>query len=93
MKKALKEEFGYSNDMQVPRLEKVVVNMGVGEAVADRKRLDGAVNDMTADHRPEAGRHASQEVDRQLQAARRHADRLSRSRCARTACTSSSTAW
>ena len=48
LKKALKEEFGYSNDMQVPRLEKIVVNMGVGEAVADRKRLDGAVSDMTA---------------------------------------------
>ncbi len=47
LKKTLKEEFGYSNDMQVPRLEKIVVNMGVGEAVADRKRLDGAVSDMT----------------------------------------------
>jgi len=47
VKQSLKQEFGYANDMQVPRLEKIVVNMGVGEAVADRKRLEGAVADMT----------------------------------------------
>lgn len=41
-------QFGYKNVMQVPRLEKIVLNMGVGEAVNDRKILDFAVSDMTA---------------------------------------------
>ena len=44
---ALTEQFGYKNPMQVPRLEKIVLNMGVGEAVADRKKLDAAMGDMT----------------------------------------------
>ena len=45
---ALKKEFGYKNEMEIPRLEKIVLNMGVGEATEDRKALDGAVKDMTA---------------------------------------------
>ena len=45
---ALMEEFGYENRMQAPRLEKIVVNMGVGEAVQDAKKIDGAVSDLTA---------------------------------------------
>lgn len=45
---ALIKELNYENVMQVPRLEKVVVNMGVGTAVQDPKTLDGAVRDMTA---------------------------------------------
>ena len=44
---ALREEFGYANAMQVPRLEKVVLNMGVGEAVGDSKKIDAASRDMT----------------------------------------------
>jgi len=44
---ALMKEFGYTNAMQVPRLEKIVVNMGVGEAVQDSKKVDAAVGDMT----------------------------------------------
>ena len=44
----LTEEFGYANPMQVPRLEKIVINMGVGEAAADGKKLDAAVAEMTA---------------------------------------------
>lgn len=43
----LSERFGYKNPMQVPRLEKIVVNMGVGEAVADKKKLDNAMGDLT----------------------------------------------
>ena len=39
---ALKEEFGYSNDMQIPRLDKIVLNMGVGEAVKDTKKVKTA---------------------------------------------------
>lgn len=45
---ALKEEFGYKNDMQLPRLEKIVLNMGVGEAVADSKKIKSAEADMTS---------------------------------------------
>jgi len=44
---ALVEEFGYSNSMEVPRLDKIVLNMGVGEASQDSKKIDGAVADMT----------------------------------------------
>jgi large subunit ribosomal protein L5 len=43
----LLEELGYGNIMRVPRIDKVVLNMGVGEAVGDRKILDNAVADMT----------------------------------------------
>ena len=45
---ALMQEFGYKNPMQVPRLEKIVVNMGVGEAVQDSKKVEAAVSDLTA---------------------------------------------
>ena len=44
---ALKEEFGYKNDMQIPRLEKIVLNMGVGEAVNDSKKIKVAFDEMT----------------------------------------------
>lgn len=42
------EQFGYTNPMQVPRLTKIVLNMGVGRAVADSKVLDSAVGEMAA---------------------------------------------
>ena len=45
---ALMQEFGYKNPMQVPRLEKIVVNMGVGEAVQDAKKAEAAAADLTA---------------------------------------------
>jgi large subunit ribosomal protein L5 len=45
---ALMQEFGYGNAMQLPRLDKIVVNMGVGEAVQDAKKIDSAVGDLTA---------------------------------------------
>ena len=41
-------EFGYTNPMQVPRLDKIVINMGVGEATGDQKKLDAAVSELTA---------------------------------------------
>ena len=44
---ALKEEFSYSNVMQVPRLNKIVVSRGVGAAVADKKLIDHAVDELT----------------------------------------------
>ena len=45
---ALTKEFGYGNPMQVPRLEKIVINMGVGEATGDQKKLDAAVAELNA---------------------------------------------
>ena len=44
---ALTQQFGYKSSMQVPRISKIVLNMGVGEAIADKKILDNAVGDMT----------------------------------------------
>lgn len=44
----LKERFGYQNIMQVPRIEKITLNMGVGEAVADKKALEHAMADLRA---------------------------------------------
>jgi len=44
----LKEEFSYTNEMQIPRLEKIVINMGVGEATADSKKLTSAIEALTA---------------------------------------------
>ena len=44
---AMMEKFGYTNIMQVPRLEKIVINMGVGEAKDNQKVLESAVNDLT----------------------------------------------
>jgi len=44
----LMKEFNYKNSLEVPRLDKIVVNMGVGEAVADSKKIQAAVDNMTA---------------------------------------------
>ncbi|MEK9825386.1 MAG: 50S ribosomal protein L5 [Methylotenera sp.] len=44
--KSLTEQFGYTSIMQVPRIEKITLNMGVGEAVADKKVMENAVADM-----------------------------------------------
>jgi large subunit ribosomal protein L5 len=48
IRQKLTEQFSYSNGMQVPALDKVVINMGVGEAVADSKKIRSAVADLTA---------------------------------------------
>ena len=47
IKTALQQELGLGNVMQVPRVEKIVVNMGVGRATQQRSLLDGAVTDLT----------------------------------------------
>jgi hypothetical protein len=44
---ALIEKFGYQSHMQAPRMEKIVINMGVGDAIQDGKLLDAAVNELT----------------------------------------------
>ena len=45
---ALVKEFGYKNPMQVPRIDKIVLNMGIGEAVADSKKVNSAIKDLAA---------------------------------------------
>lgn len=44
----LQEKFGYKNVMEIPKLEKVVINMGLGEAIQNPKAMDAAVSDLTA---------------------------------------------
>ena len=46
VRKKLTEQFGYKNAMQVPVIDKVVINMGIGEAVADRKKVESAAGDL-----------------------------------------------
>jgi len=48
VKDALRKEFDYPNPMMIPRLSKIVVNMGVGQAVENKNRMDAAVKDLTA---------------------------------------------
>ena len=47
IKKAMQEKFQYGNVMEIPKLEKIVINIGVGDAVGNSKALDAAVNDLT----------------------------------------------
>ena len=44
---AMKEEFGYKNDMQIPRLDKIVLNMGIGEAVKDTKKVKQGAEELS----------------------------------------------
>ena len=62
----MKEEFAYKNDMMIPRLDKIVLNMGVGEAVKDTKKVKQAAEELSPDRRPEGCHHQGQEVDRRL---------------------------
>ena len=48
VRKELLEEFGYASSMQIPRVEKIVISMGVGDAVQNKKVLDAAVTELTA---------------------------------------------
>ena len=48
---AMMEKFGYKNVMEVPKLEKIVINMGVGEAKDNPKILEAAVSDLAINHR------------------------------------------
>jgi len=42
----MKEKFGYKNEMQIPRIDKVVLNMGLGEGVSDKKKVEAAINEL-----------------------------------------------
>ena len=67
---ALQEQFKYTNPMRVPEIEKVVLNMGIGEATADRKKVEQAARDMTLHRRAETRHDQGPQIHRQLQAAR-----------------------
>ena len=67
----LQKEFGIDNVMAVPRIEKIVLNMGVGEAIQNIKILDDAVEELAAIAGQKPVDHPGAEVDRRLQAARR----------------------
>ena len=47
IKKSMQEKFNYGNVMEIPKLEKIVINIGVGDAVGNSKALDAAVTDLT----------------------------------------------
>jgi large subunit ribosomal protein L5 len=46
IRKAMRDRFGYTNEMQIPKLDKIVINMGIGEAVADSKKVQSAMADL-----------------------------------------------
>jgi len=46
IRKAMQEKFSYANEMMIPRIDKIVINMGVGEAVADSKKINSAIADL-----------------------------------------------
>ena len=71
VKQQLQDKFQYENVMMIPKFEKIVVNMGVGEAATDSKAIDGAVRDLRA-----ITGHPCPQVHRYLPPARWYADRL-----------------
>ena len=73
---ALTKEFGYKNVMAVPKIDKISINIGLGEATQNAKLMDGAVNELGQIAGPEAGDHQGAQIHRRVQAARRHGDRL-----------------
>ena len=87
------EEFGYKNPMQVPTIEKIVLNMGVGESVADIQEGHVGRCRSRAHRRAEAGHHPLPQGDLGVQGSREHADRREGHACARSACTSSWIVW
>lgn len=65
---ALREKYGYRSVMEIPKIDKVVINMGVGEAVGDPKSLDAAVSDLTAITGQKAHYYTGKKVNCVLQA-------------------------
>ena len=64
---ALMQKFNYTTVMQVPKVEKIVINMGVGEAVSNSKVLDVAVEDMQTDLWSKTSYHSFEEIDCRFQ--------------------------
>jgi large subunit ribosomal protein L5 len=88
IKGVLTEKFGYTNPMQMPRLDKIVLNMGIGEAVADSKKATAALKDLAAI----AGQKPVATTPSPASSCAKAWSSAARSRCAATRCTSSSTA-
>lgn len=88
--KGLMDKFNYKNVMEIPKIEKVVINMGVGEAVGNSKALESAVADLTAISGQKPVITKAKNPSQLLNSARacRLAQKLL---CAATACTTSST--
>ena len=74
----LQEELGLSSIMQVPRIEKITLNMGVGDAKTDAKALDSAIEELSIIAAQRAQVRQGAQVDRELQAARGHGRRRAR---------------
>ena len=64
---ALMQKFNYTTVMQVPKIEKIVINMGVGEAVSNSKVLDTAVEDLAKDLWSKTSSNKSQKIHRGFQ--------------------------
>ena len=71
---AMIKRFSYRNVMQVPRLDKIIINMGLGEAIENIKILDSAVQELGQITGQKAIITKAQAVDRSIQAESRHAD-------------------
>lgn len=69
-------EFNYNSVMQVPRVEKITLNMGVGEAIADKKLLDNAAADLAAISGQKTADHQSTQICCRLQNPSGLSDRL-----------------
>ena len=61
---ALAKEFDIKNPMAIPKIEKIIVNMGLGEASANAKILDVATEELKVDHGTKACDHQSEKIDR-----------------------------
>ncbi len=72
---ALMKEFGYKNIMQVPKLERIVLNVGMGEAIQNVKLLESAAGRVGRNYRPKASDYKGEEGDCLIQIAARDADR------------------
>ena len=91
IRKALQEQFSYANEMQIPRLDKIVINMGVGEATADSKKPTVAAADLAAiaGQKPVITRHA---IPSPASSSAKTCRSARRSPCAAPACMNSWTA-
>ena len=87
---ALIKQFEYGNPMQVPRVEKIVVNIGLGEALTNAKAIDAARRRPGHDHRPEADRDPGQALDRPVPRCGRATRSAPRSPSAASGCGTSS---
>ena len=67
VKAQLQEQLGLANVMEVPVFDKIVLNMGIGEAVQDKKAVEQALDEFESDLWPEAQGEPGAQVDRQLQ--------------------------